>query len=341
MNVHALKNYIINNSELIELILEKSGFHHIDDKYSGGIEYRCAWDEDGNPTSVRVNKETLSSTYFKTGLQGDIITLVKEKKGISFPKTLDFISSIINFEDEDEIEYDLAFSGLFLELEQIYDTGEYIKLDTYEESTLDDFLIMPSMRFLEDGIDYQTQVDFKIGYDLMTNRIIVPWRSLKGDLIGIMGRLNKDEIEPYESKWLPVIAFPKSKTLFGFSQNYSNIQSSKTVMLWESEKGVMKSQSQGINCTLALGGNSLSDYQVNNINSLFPDKIIVGLDEGLSEEQSVHLAEKLKYNTYFENNVFYLYDKLGLYLKKGSKMSPSDLPKEDLKSMIMNCAKKV
>lgn len=343
MNVSSLKNYIIENPELIELILEKAGFHHISDKFSQGNEYRCAWDEDSNPTSIRVYKDTLSSKYFKTGLEGDIITLVQEKIDKSFPKTLEFISKVVNFEETDEVEYDLAFSGLFLELEQIQETGEYFELNTYEESVLDEFLIMPSRRFLDDGIKYEVQEEFQIGYDQYSNRIIVPWRSLKGDIIGIMGRLNKndEDIQQYENKWFPIIKFPKSRTLFGYSNNYRYIQESKMVMLFESEKSVMKCKSQGNNISLALGGNSLSSYQANNINSLFPNTIFIGLDEGLDEEQSVTLAEKLKYDTYYQNNVYYIYDRNNLYLPKGSKMSPADLPMQDMKSLMKHCTKKI
>ena len=342
MNVHSLKEYIIDNDELIELLLEKAGFHNINGNFSHGTEYRCSWDEDGNPTAIRVYKDTLKSTYFKTGLDGDLITLIQEKLGYGFSKTLKFISNTIDFIDE-EIEYEDAFSGLFKELESLQDYGEYIELTTHDESILDNYMLMPSKMFLDDGVGYQAQVDFKIGYDIESDRIIVPWRSLSGELIGIMGRLNKDAIEAWESKWLPLkgLNFPKSKTLFAYSENYKDIQQHGMVFLFESEKSPMKLRSQGCNLGLALGGNKINDYQASNINSLFPNMIVVGLDEGLDEDQSVEIVEKLKIDTYYENKVYYLYDDKGLFLPKGSKMSPADLPLSDLKSMMKQCMRTI
>ncbi|MCM3387195.1 hypothetical protein M3649_03500 [Ureibacillus chungkukjangi] len=338
MDVHALKEQIINSPELIESILHKSGFHYVSDKFSQGKEYRCAWDEDSNPTSIRIYKDTLKATYFKTGLDGDLITLVKEKLKFSFPKTLEFISNVIGYEDvaEEEIECDLAFSGIFLEIEKIIEDGDIFDLQIYDERVLNDYLIMPSRRFIKEGIDYNTQQEFKIGYDWNSNRIVLPWYNLKGELIGLMGRLNKDEVEPYENKWYPILKFPKSRTLYGFSHNYQYIQRDKMALLFESEKSVLKCRSKGIDCSLALGGNSLSDFQANNINSLFPDTIIIGLDEGLNREQSHSLAEKLKFNSYFNNKVGYIYDRDGDILKKGSKDSPADLPKAAIKELIKN-----
>ncbi|QJI52407.1 DNA primase [Psychrobacillus phage Perkons] len=337
MNVHSLKNYIINNSELIKRILEKAGFHYISDKFSGGLEYRCAWDEDGSHTGIRIYKETLSTTYFKTGLHGDLITLVKEKKNLSFPQTLEYISKIVEFKDEDEVEYDLAFSGLFLKIQRLADDGELCDLKTYSDSVLDNYLIMPSEKFIEDGINYKVQQDFLIGHCNLTDRIVVPWRNLKGEIIGIMGRLNKDELEPHENKWYPIIKFSKSRALFGFSENYQHIQTDNMVMIFESEKSVLKCASNDINCALALGGSSLSDYQADNINSLFPKTIIIALDEGLSSDVSHNMAVKLKLNTYFKNNVGYIYDSTNAILPKGSKLSPADLPVNEMKKLIADC----
>lgn len=340
MDVLALKEHLIENEELIELVLESCGFGNINGDFANGSEYRCGWDDESNPTSIRVYKDTLQSSYFKTGLEGDLITLVQSKMNYSFPKTLKFISDVINFKAEDVMIYENAFGGLFLELEQIADSGEYIEMNIHNESELDNFLIMPSVRFLNDGIDYQTQVDFKIGYDVGTNRIIIPWRNLNGDLIGIMGRLNKNECEDWESKWLPIngFNFPKSKTLFAYHENCEYIREQSMVMLFESEKSPLKLRSQGCNLALGLGGNKVSTYQADSINSLLPELIILGLDEGLSEEHSIEVAKKLKLDSYYKNKVCYLYDEEGKYLPKGSKMSPADLPLEELKKMIKECA---
>jgi hypothetical protein len=99
----ALKNYIINNPEYIELILEQTGFHYIDYN-STKKEYRCAREEGRNPTSVKVNRETLSATCFSTNLKGDLINLVQSKLYTSFPNTIKKIAEIIDFQDTEKQE---------------------------------------------------------------------------------------------------------------------------------------------------------------------------------------------------------------------------------------------
>lgn len=339
MNVHSLKEYIIRNEDLIPLILESVGFTDIDGSFGQGNEYRCAWEEGSNPTSVRVRKDTLASNYFSKGLNGDLISLVQEKKGLSFPNTLKLIKKIVKFE-ELEVEVKLPFGGFFNEVLNTSDNN-FSELETYNESILDNYLVMPSKMFLRDGISYDVQEKYKIFYDVMTDRVGIPWRSLSGELIGLMGRLNKYEIEEYENKWFPLIAFPKSKTIFGFSENYKSIQNEGMVLVLESEKAPMQLESKGIHLGLSLGGSSLSQFQADNIKSLFAKKIIIMLDEGLEEDVSVEMAKRLKMDTFFQNEVHYIYDKSNIYLPKGSKMSPSDLSKKDFKNLITECSIKV
>lgn len=339
MNIHNLKEELKENDSLIIMILEDVGFTDISDEFNQGNEIRCAWEEGGNPTSVRVSKSTLSANCFSRGIKGDIITLVQEKLNLSFSQALNRISKVINFEDTNE-EINLPFGGFFNEILSVVD-DDYGEIETYSELILDEYLILPSQRFLDDGVSYEVQEKYKIGYDVATGRILIPWRSISGELCGLMGRLNKEEIEEYESKYLPIIAFPKSKTLFGFSENYKSIQEQGLVILVEPEKGVMKLESIGVNVALALGGSSLSQFQANNIKSLFPKRIIVGLDEGLDESVSKEIAKQLKIDTFFENEVGYIYDAENKYLPKGSKMSPSDLPLDKFKKLIIECTRKV
>lgn len=341
MDIHALKQHIKKDENLIELLLDEVGFTDINGEFKYGDEFRCAWDEDSNPTAVRINKHTLSANCFSKGIKGDIITLVQEKLNLPLSLTLKKIAEITGFTEKEKRKYELPFGGFYKKIHKMKKRKVNNEIKTYKESVLDEYLILPSARFLNDGVSYDVQEKYKIGYDVSTGRIIVPWRNLSGELVGIMGRLNKEEIEEFESKYLPIIAFPKSKTLFGFSENYKSIQEQGLVIIVESEKGVMKLESMGVNVGLGLGGSSLSTFQANNIKSLFPKRIIVGLDEGLDEEISREMAKQLKMDTLFENEVGYIYDEENKYLPKGSKMSPSDLPLEKFKKLIVECTRRV
>ncbi|MCM3109903.1 hypothetical protein [Lederbergia lenta] len=333
IDIYSLKNYIIDNPELIGLVLEKSGFHQVDDDFNQGLEYRCAREEGKNPTAVRVFKDTLYATCFSTNLKGDLITLVQDKLKTSFPKAVKFIANIVNFKDLDAVEYTLPFGGFYKNIMRL-STVEPIDMETYSEKILDEFKNIPNKMFLEDGISADVQSKYKIGYDFLTNRITVPWRDANGEICGLMGRLNKREVDEYESKWYPIIAFPKSKTLFGYSSNYNTIQEHGICIVSESEKGTMALSSKGMDVGLSLGGSNLSEAQSNHIKSLFPKRIIIALDEGLEEEISRDMAIQLKMNSYYNNHVGYIFDKHNDIMPKGSKLAPADLNNNVLKKLI-------
>lgn len=336
MDVYALKNYIINNPDYIELILEETGFHYVNKR---GNEYRCAREAGRNPTSVKVNINTLSATSFSTNLKGDLITLVQSKLYISFPNTIKKIADIIDFKDtEKQEEYSLPFGGFYKKIARLRE-NDFIDLETFSDDILNQFEKIPNLLFYEDGILPEIQMEYNIGYDSVSRRITVPWTTFDGKICGIMGRLNKREVQDDETKWYPVIPFPKSRTIYGFATNYESIQEKSFVMIGESEKHSLQLSSKGLNIGLSLGGSFLSEVQTNNIKSLFPEKILVMLDEGLNEEHSIEIANQLKADKYYKNKVGYIFDEKNLYLPKGSKMAPADLDKNTLKMLINNCTK--
>ncbi|WJV20809.1 hypothetical protein QU593_10365 [Rossellomorea marisflavi] len=336
MDVFSLKSHIIDNPELIELILENTGFHYITPM---GKEYRCARESGRNPTSVKVNIETLGATCFSTNLKGDIITLVQSKLGITFPKTIKKICKIIDYEFDNKIEtFSPPFGGYYKNIAKLKN-DDLIDLDTYEDSVLDQYEKVPNLLFYEDGILPEVQSNYNIGYDSASRRITVPWYSFNGEICGVMGRLNKKDVEDTETKWFPVIPFPKSKTLYGFVNNYNSMQERDMIMIGESEKHSLQLASKGLNVGLSLGGSFMSEIQANHIKSLFTENILIMMDEGLGEEHSVDIAEKVKFNNFFKNKVGYIFDKHNHYLQKDSKLAPSDLDTNSLKLLINNCTK--
>lgn len=338
MDVYGLKNHIISNSELIELVLEKTGFHNIDDSFGRGKEYRCARKAGRNPTSVKVNKQTLGATCFSTNLKGDLITLVQSKLMISFPQAIKKISEIVDYKFNITEDTYVPFGGYYKNIARLKNNLEVVDIEVYSDDILDQFQIMPNLLFYEDGILPEVQIKYKIGYDSVSGRIAVPWYSFDGQICGIMGRINRREVRDDETKWFPILPFPKSKTLYGFVENYNSIQEKSAIMIGESEKHSLQLSSKGLNIGVSLGGSFLSEIQSNNIKSLFPKKIFVMMDEGLNEEHSREIAKQLKVERYYKNKVYYVYDKNNIYLPKGSKMAPADLDKNSLSMLIKNCS---
>jgi hypothetical protein len=333
MDVFALKNHIIDDPDYIELLLEKTGFHDISERDE---EYRCAWKEGRNPTSVKVNKQTLSSTCFSMNINGDIITLIQSKLNTSFTKAIKRICEIVDFKYESKIEsFTLPFGGFYKKIAQLK-SDDALDLETYSEDILMRYERIPNLLFYEDGILPHVQDSYGIGYDADTGRITVPWYSENG-LVGIMGRLNKREVSEEENKWFPILPFPKSKVLYGFMNNYKTIQEKGFVMVGESEKSSLQFASKGLDVGVSLGGTSLSEHQANNIKGLFCKRTLVLLDEGIPEDQIRDIASKLKLPKLFKSEVGYVFDKENRFLPKGSKIAPSDLDKKKLNELIKSC----
>lgn len=330
-----IKEWLIEHYEVVDELLESAGFDQVN---LINNEYRCAWGEGLNPTAVKVNIDTMAAVAYSMGVYGDIFTLLQEKMKSGFHSVLNHVCDVCKINKLDvksDIQVELPFGAYYKKFTKQY-KDEYIDLPTYDNHILDVLGTVPNLQFYKDNISVETMEKFKCGYDTISNRWTVNWLNEQGELIGIMGRLNGTPNE-YEAKWFPVIPFPKNQALYGLYENMEVIKKHKTLVIFESEKSVLQCDSFGFNCSVALGGNSLSRWQVNTIKSLFLDKIIIAMDQDLEVERSIELAKQLEMPPGYENTIQYIYDKDGVYLKKGRKESPSDLGKEVFQKLLSEC----
>lgn len=186
------------------------------------------------------------------------------------------------------------------------------------------------MKFIADGISIDTQRKFKIGLDVLSQRITCPWWSFDCRLVGITGRYNGDYEEDNTLKWFPVIPHPKSQTLYGYTENYQHLQGCEELYIGESEKFVLQLDTMEIYTGLALGGNSIHTPQIIHIINLNPKRLYFCYDEGLDEEIILAQIEKVKTMIkFFDIKIGFIIDRKNLIIPKDSKMSPTDLGKEN------------
>lgn len=323
MDITGIKNYIIDNPDSIILLLESAGFEKIKER---GDEIRCAKDSDSNPTSIRINKHTLFSVCYSTNVRGDIVTLIQNKLDMTFTQSLRWIVQTLGLSDKDfkQEKIILPFGGYYKKINKT--SGDLVESRPIPPIVLKEYESPPNIRFYKDNIGFETQQKYKIGYDSYTKRITIPWFNTMGELIGIMGRLNKDNLEQDDLKYLPIIPFRKDNVLYGYDINYTNIVEKDMVIITEAEKGVM--QLDTMNCPLGvgLGGNAITEHRANLIKGLGASKIIIAFDEGLDLETTLHAVKMLKTNNGFINNkIGYIYDPKGDVMPIGSKCSPTDL----------------
>ena len=299
-------------------------------------ELRFSREDGHNPTAMRLKLDTLKFDGFSINAHGNLYSLVMKTKHLSFPKALKYIAETLGLEKSQfsqKIRY--PFGGFYKGLMREIREPEY-SMTTYDDSILNDYIGKYNLMFFKDGINFQTQQFFNVGFDIETLRITVPEYTLDGRLCGIMGRLN-DSRCPKDERWLPIIPCSRSLTLYGYHHNYETIQQKNIVVVGESEKFVQQLHSMGSYVGLATCGCDVSEIQAKHLKALMTSKIILAYDEGLEEDQIRTQAEKLILdNAMFRNKAGYVFDRDNLILPKGSKASPSDLGKGAFLELIKN-----
>lgn len=323
------------DEDVVREILEELGFTQLTFDACKRT-FRFAREEGRNPTSMVLNLDTLSFHCFSTNSKGNLYTLIMQRKDMNFPNALKWAADYAGLDKEEyDIDIQLPFGGFFQGLVKEISEPEF-SMKTYNESELDEYKGFYNTMFLKDGISFESQEKFNIGYDTLSNRVTIPIYSLDNKLIGIMGRYN-GKCEK-EERWLPIIPCSRSLTIYGFNENYQSIQEKGMAIIGESEKFVMQADSFGCHIALATSGCHISDTQAKHIKSTFLPKIILAYDEGLNEEDIIAEAEKLKMdNQIYKNQVGYIYDREHKYLPEGSKASPSDLGKEVFSKLVKEC----
>ena len=336
MNVLKLNEIISNDSDALYSIIESLGYNNITEKRGNHGGYFAFPNLDGdNKGAINVYKQSLNyNNYTRGGHKGNIYTLIMEVKKINFPKALDYAAKVLNLDKNDldsKIEY--PFGGFYLDIIKGVQEPE-LAMKTYDISILDDYANKYSQLFFEDGIDYETQQEYGVGYDVWSNRITIPEFTFDGKLCGIMGRLNERECA-HEDRWLPIIPCSRNLTLYGYVTNYNNIKQRDLCIIEESEKGVQQMNTMNCKVGLASCGDNISTIQQKYIKALNVSRTILAYDEGLEEDYIRSQAEKLKMdNCFMKNKVGYIYDKKHEIMKKGSKCAPSDLGKQGFSELV-------
>lgn len=264
--------------------------------------------DSNNPRAVqcRVNEGLWCNIRNRTDFNGDIFNLV----------------SYLHFDTRsDELQDDLYEAKSFIcnlfnwqdlmdsKKEQRVDLLSAIKSMRYKgyrrkfvnpnkvinESIMEDFINLPNVSWLSEGISYQTQLDYGIGFDMMTKRITIPIRNRFGQLVGIKGRLlREDDVTDMNPKYMYINKCNQSQEWFNLYIAISSIKKNKEVIIVEGEKSCMKFYDNGIYNVLGIGSSDISDVQRDILYSLGRDiNIVLAYDSDKPMEEIQEVGEKL------------------------------------------------
>lgn len=327
-----VKARLMGQSEELVQLLHDYEFHNI----VGGNRITFAFD-DTSKGSCKLDVETLAYRRWSDGSHGDIFTLIQAKTGCSFKEALMDLRSKLGITSssysmtkvETVSKHDL-FGGMFDRMQSLM--GEAI----YSDRDIDKFEKIISQTFRHDGIGVMTQDDFDIRYDKETDRIVILWRNVDGEVVGCNARKNKDMPEDYKYKYLSLLPFAKGHHLFGLFENYMDIKDSKTVAIFEAEKSTLQADTFGVNTCVSLGCSSMRREQADLLYNTGARNWILCFDDGIEYLHYVNTSMQIK-EWHSDVNVYAMYDRENKYIKEGSKDSPTDNGLEVFTDLMKEC----
>lgn len=329
MTINELKEYIYENNK-IQDILESLGCHEV--KCNDQKGYVSATQPDGdNPMGVVIrNNPYLNYRSFSRGVDyedgKDLISLVEDIKKMSFVDSVKYLHKILGLpfefkkkEEKPKKKHDPldVFRRVLRCNRRVVNVDDIHILD---DKLLNDFVPMLHIDFLRDGIMPWTREKFGLCYSYRKKRMIIPHRHwLTGQVVGMNMRTMVPNYELLGiPKYLLTEGFSKQLNLYGLWENYNSIQKAGYVVVYESERSVLKRDSLNDPTGVAISGHSLSQEQIAILIGLNVD-IIISMDKDVPIEEVRHMCSKF-FNI---RNVYYTYDKYDLL---GEKDSIADAP---------------
>lgn len=329
MTVNELKEYIYNENK-ISYILEQLNCHEI--KYNEQRQTYSAAHKDGdNPQGINIrNNQYLNYRSFSRGVDyedgQDLITLVETTEKLSFIESVKYLHKILGlpFEFKRTIKTEKKSDPLqvfkkVLRCNRMIVNVEDIKV--LEDKILNDYVPLLHYSWVKEGITERTRKKFGICYSYRYKRIIIPHRFwLNGSLLATNARTTVDNWEEFNiKKYILTNGYNKQLNIYGLWENYESIQKAGYVVVYESEKSVLKRDSLCDSTGVAISGHVLSDEQLRVLIGLNVD-IVLAMDNDISIEEVRHMAKKF----YRIRPVSYIRDKWDLLNDKDSPTDKGD-----------------
>lgn len=293
-------------------------------------EWRAALPQGTNKTAVCIKKDNLSTAIRnKDGSKiGDIFTLIMEIDNVSFGKANRIVHEILGlkykFDKTSNIEETKNDPlQIFKKVKRHRYTIDK-DIPTYDESCIKEYINLPYIDWVREGIMPFACERFNIGYSYDRKRIVIPERKWDGEdneYIGISGRTTINNYDMFDiPKYFKLSkTYPKGLNIYGLNENYKSIQENGYIVIFEAQKSVLKRYSRKDETGGAIGNCEITEEQVKILISLNVE-IVIALDEGIDINHIRKECEKF----YPIRKVSYIYDKWGL-IEKGSKNSPADM----------------
>lgn len=239
---------------------------------------------------------------FVCHFSGDTISLVQHVKHLDFNQAVSYICSVLHLQ-VGQIEENKCIDN-WAELRRFLPNAEPEpdKLLTYDKSILSLFDHLYPQEWLDYGISADMLDKFGIGWYARQACISIPV-VFNGQLVGVRGRYTREQ-DVAKGKYRPictldgtVLKFPSSACLYGYDQNKAAIEKSRQVVLFESEKSVLKSPQYGIDNALAVFGSNISKQHIQLLLEMGVNDVVIAFDSDykqVSDDEFKFFVAKMK-----------------------------------------------
>jgi DNA primase len=315
MDAKELKEYIIENN-LIQVLLEKVGCHSF---VPYDKELRCALPNDNDNSKVSVfYNDNLSIRVFTKGetVHGSIYDLIMFIDESTFKDAIRKCQSLLGVSIGKNDKKKTSHISFYKRMRKKRENKK--ELNEYDKDILCRYSEIPHISLIKDGIFGSVLKEYSIMFDERTSRIVFPHFKYndKNKILGLVGRTVLPAYKELNiPKYFPVdgLKYEKSRNLYGLSHNLEEIKRAGQVIVFESEKSVLKAAMMKLPYSVAIGSHDISDFQKKLLISLNVE-IIIAFDKDVeSDHISKIVSEISKYR-----KVSYIEDKWNLLSEKDS-----------------------
>lgn len=274
--------------------------------------------EGGSPKLYYYKRNKMFKVYTGKANLFDIFQLIIDMHNLRGKEiTLQEAIRFCDLEVEGPIE-DNQYYGVRKQLDYLYKINENgeeeepEEMVIYPDSVLDRYLFDTEglKSWIYEDIDVRTLVKYNIKFDPITNAIVIPYYTEEGDLVGVRGRFLDPDAK---AKYMPIryqgqyLVHPTSQVLYGLNINEEAILESKTVIVFEGEKSVMKMDTiyRDKNIAVATSGRAITKGHFDLLKKYEVQNIIIAFDRDyLSIKELEKEVEEMKQKLGFMTNIF-------------------------------------
>ena len=310
-----------------EIIMRRLGANKRGDRYN-----TICHNINGGGYNLAFNKETRSFCCFsECSCSYSLLSLIKKRRELlgepcttyqSLKWLCNELGIEFNFKEEVKQVNTNIYKWQNSLLKYTKNKNKNIELRVYNKKILNYFPKIYHTDWIDYGISEEVLDKYNIGWYNYKQQITIPCYRQNGDLIGIRVRNMNPEID---IKYIPLqlldgteFNFPTNEVFYGENFNWTNVQRTKSVILVESEKTVMKYESwygAKNNICLGLYGSVLSNAKLKKLLSWNCETFYICLDSDFESIEYSNNDGKITSYEKFEKKVMNIYNKLKPYAK--------------------------